>query len=39
MLEKIETYSLPVRVRNFVDRGMLALGAMAFVSGLAGYLI
>ncbi len=39
MLDKIETYSLPVRVRNLIDRAMLALGALAFVSGLAGSLI
>jgi len=39
MLQRIETFELPAHVSDRLGRAMLALGVVAFASGLVGTLI
>jgi hypothetical protein len=39
MLQRIETFELPDRVRTILDRGVLAIGVAAFASGLVGLFL
>jgi len=39
MLQRIESFELPATLRDRLDRGMLAVGVVAFASGLVGTFI
>lgn len=39
MLQRLENFTLPEEIRNRLDRSVLALGIVAFASGVVGSLL